>query len=59
MLKKRRAILVSCCLNNLYGSYATMQTFLKFNNEKTRKEKQKNSQDHHLIKHLKIFQKNV
>ena len=29
-LEKRRAILVACCLNNLYGCYASLQTFLNF-----------------------------
>ena len=60
-VEKSREALVPCCLNNLYGCYASLQTFFTyffifrlFNNEKTRKKKQNNSQDH-LIKHLKIF----
>ena len=27
---KRRSILVTCCLNNLYGCYVSLQTFLYF-----------------------------
>ena len=27
---KGRTILVACCLNNLYGCYASLQTFLNF-----------------------------
>ena len=56
-VEKRRAILVVCCLNDLYGCYASLQTFLHFsNNGKTTKKKQNNSQDHP-IKYLKNLPK--
>ena len=29
-VKKRRAILATCYLNNFYGCYASLQTFLNF-----------------------------
>ena len=29
-VEKRKAILVACCLNNLYSCYASLQTFLNF-----------------------------
>ena len=28
-IEKRRAALVACCLNNLHGFYASLQTFFK------------------------------
>ena len=39
---KRKAILVACYLNNLYGCYASLPTFLIFlNNEKTKTKRNK------------------
>ena len=29
-VEKRKAILVACCLNNLYGCYASLKTFVNF-----------------------------
>ena len=55
-VEKRRTILVTCCLNNLYGCCASLQTSLNFLIMKITTKNQNNSQDH-LINHLKIFQK--
>ena len=30
VVEKRKAILVACCLNNLYGCYVSLQTFFNF-----------------------------
>ena len=55
-VEKRRTILVACFLNNLYGCYASLQTFLNALIMNNNNNNNNNSQNH-LIKHLKIFQK--
>ena len=56
-VEKRRATLVACCLKNLYGFYALLQTFLNLlNNVKEIKKKQNDSKDY-LSKHLKSYKK--
>ena len=40
-VEKWKAILVACYLNNLYGCYASLQTFLFFLNSEKKKEKKK------------------
>ena len=58
MLENEKQYFLACYLNNLYGSYVSVQTFLIFlNGEKATKRKQSNSQEHLKINHLKIFQK--
>ena len=56
-VEKRRAILVACCLKNLYGFYASLKTFLNLlNNVKEIKKKQNDSKDY-LSNHLKSSKK--
>ena len=55
---KRRVLVIACCLNNLHGWYESLQTFFNFLiTEKQQQKKKQNSSQHHLIKYLKIFQK--
>ena len=35
--EKRRAALVACCLNNLHGFYASLQTFFKVGHSPSKK----------------------
>ena len=49
--------LVACCLNNLYGCYASLQTFLNFLIMKSGKKKNNNNSQDHLI--LKFSEKRV
>ena len=60
-VEKGRAALVTCCLNNLYGFYVSLQTFFNFliiffNFLKTTEKKQNNLQNY-LMNDLKVFQK--
>ena len=56
-VEKRKAMLVAYCLNNLYGCYASLETFLNVLIMKKKQHKIKNNSQDHLIKYLKIFQK--
>ena len=58
-IEKRRAILVACCLNNCYGCFAPLETFPNFLIMKKQQKNEQNNSQNHLIKYLKIFQKEV